>query len=120
MARIVSHATSGIDPKWVMMAPVSGARKAAERAGWTLDSIDLFEFNEAFAVQALAIMRELGLPPEKVNVNGGSVAIGHAIGASGARVLVTMMYELARRNARRGLAALCLGGGNSVAMCIER
>jgi acetyl-CoA C-acetyltransferase len=120
MARIVSHATSGIDPKWVLMAPVSGARKAAERAGWTLDSIDLFEFNEAFAVQALAIMRELNLPPEKVNVNGGSVAIGHAIGASGARVLVTMMYELARRNARRGLAALCLGGGNSVAMCIER
>jgi acetyl-CoA C-acetyltransferase len=120
MARIVSHATSGIDPKWVMMAPVSGARKAAERAGWALDSIDLFEFNEAFAVQALAIMRELSIPPEKVNVNGGSVAIGHAIGASGARVLVTMMYELERRNARRGLAALCLGGGNSVAMCIER
>ncbi len=120
MARIVSHATSGIDPKWVMMAPVSGARKAAERAGWTMDSIDLFEFNEAFAVQALAIIRELGIAPEKVNVNGGSVAIGHAIGASGARVLVTMMYELERRKARRGLAALCLGGGNSVAMCIER
>jgi len=120
MARIVAHATSGVDPKWVMMAPVSGARKAAERAGWSLDSVDLFEFNEAFAVQALAIMRELNVPPEKVNVNGGSVAIGHAVGASGARVLVTMMYELARRNARRGLAALCLGGGNSVAMCIER
>ena len=120
MARIVSHATSGIDPKWVMMAPVNGARKAAERAGWTFDSIDLFEFNEAFSVQAVAIMRELSIPPEKVNVNGGSVAIGHAIGASGARVLVTMMYELARRHARRGLAALCLGGGNSVAMCIER
>lgn len=120
MARIVAHATSGIDPKWVMMAPVDGARKAAERAGWSFDSIDLFEFNEAFAVQALAILRELSLPPEKVNVNGGSVAIGHAIGSSGARVLVTMMYELARRNARRGLAALCLGGGNSVAMCIER
>jgi acetyl-CoA C-acetyltransferase len=119
MARIVSHATSGIDPKWVLMAPVSGAHKAAERAGWALDSIDLFEFNEAFSVQALAIMRELGIPPEKVNVNGGSVAIGHAIGASGARVLVTMMYELIRRKARRGLAALCLGGGNSVAMCIE-
>ncbi len=120
MARIVSHATSGIDPKWVMMAPVVGARKAVERAGWTFDSIDLFEFNEAFAAQALAVTRELGAPPEKVNVNGGSVAIGHAIGASGARVLVTMMYELARRNAHRGLAALCLGGGNSVAMCIER
>ena len=120
MARIVAHATSGVDPKWVMMAPVSGARKAAARAGWSFDSIDLFEFNEAFAVQALAIMRELGIPPQKVNVNGGSVAIGHAIGASGARVLVTMMYEMARRNVHRGLAALCLGGGNSVAMCIER
>jgi acetyl-CoA C-acetyltransferase len=120
LARIVSHATSGIDPKWVMMAPVNGARKAVERAGWTFDSIDLFEFNEAFSVQALAIMRELNLAPEKVNVNGGSVAIGHPIGASGARVLITLMYELARRKARRGLAALCLGGGNSVAMCIER
>jgi len=120
MARIVAHATSGIDPKWVMMAPVDGARKAIARAGWSIDSIDLFEFNEAFAVQALAITRELGVPQEKVNVNGGSVALGHAIGASGARVLVTMMYELIRRNARRGLAALCLGGGNSVAMCIER
>ena len=120
MARIVAHATSGVDPKWVMMAPVSGARKAAAKAGWSFDSIDLFEFNEAFAVQALAIMRELGIPPQKVNVNGGSVAIGHAIGASGARVLVTMMYEMARRNVHRGLAALCLGGGNSVAMCIER
>jgi acetyl-CoA C-acetyltransferase len=120
MARIVAHATSGIDPQWVMMAPVDGARKAAAKAGWTLDSIDLFEFNEAFSVQALAIMRELGVPPEKVNVNGGSVALGHAIGASGARVLVTIMHELIRRNARRGLAALCLGGGNSVAMAIER
>jgi len=120
MARIVAHATSGIDPQWVMMAPVEGARKALTRAGWSIDSIDLFEFNEAFAAQALAVTRELGAPPEKVNVNGGSVAIGHAIGASGARVLVTMMYELIRRNARRGLAALCLGGGNSVAMCIER
>jgi acetyl-CoA C-acetyltransferase len=120
LARIVSHATSGIDPKWVMMAPVVGARKAMERAGWTMDSIDLFEFNEAFAAQALAVTRELGVPEEKVNVNGGSVAIGHAIGASGARVLVTLMHELIRRNARRGLAALCLGGGNSVAMCIER
>jgi acetyl-CoA C-acetyltransferase len=120
MARIVAHATSGIDPRWVMMAPVNGARKAIGRAGWTIDSIDLFEFNEAFAVQALAITRELGIPPQKINVNGGSVAIGHAIGASGARVLVTLMYEMARRNVHRGLAALCLGGGNSVAMAIER
>jgi len=120
LARIVSHATSGIDPKWVMMAPVNGARKALDRAGWSIADVDLFEFNEAFAAQALAVTRELGAPAEKVNVNGGSVAIGHAIGASGARVLVTMMHELIRRNARRGLAALCLGGGNSVAMCIER
>ena len=120
LARIVSHATSGIDPKWVMMAPVNGARKALDRAGWSIADIDLFEFNEAFAAQALAVTRELGAPAEKVNVNGGSVAIGHAIAASGARVLVTMMHELIRRNARRGLAALCLGGGNSVAMCIER
>jgi acetyl-CoA C-acetyltransferase len=120
MARIVAHATSGIDPKWVMMAPVNGARKAMQKAGWSVADVDLFEFNEAFAVQAIAVTRELGVPMEKVNVNGGSVAIGHAIGASGARVLVTMMYELARRNAKRGVAALCLGGGNSVAMAIER
>jgi acetyl-CoA C-acetyltransferase len=120
MAHIVAHATSGIDPKWVMMAPVNGARKAMHKAGWSVADVDLFEFNEAFAVQAIAVTRELGVPMEKVNVNGGSVAIGHAIGASGARVLVTMMYELARRNAKRGVAALCLGGGNSVAMAIER
>jgi acetyl-CoA C-acetyltransferase len=120
LARIVSHATSGIDPKWVMMAPVNGARKALDRAGWSIADIDLFEFNEAFAAQALAVTRELGAEPDKVNVNCGSVAIGHAIGASGARVLVTMTHELIRRNAHRGLAALCLGGGNSVAMCIER
>ena len=120
MAHIVAHATSGIDPKWVMMAPVNGARKAMQKAGWSVGDVDLFEFNEAFAVQAIAVTRELGVPMEKVNVNGGSVAIGHAIGASGARVLVTMMYELARRNAKRGVAALCLGGGNSVAMAIER
>lgn len=120
MARIVAHATSGIDPKWVMMAPVRGTRRAMERAGWPVEDIDLFELNEAFAVQAIALTRELGIPMEKVNVNGGSVAIGHAIGSSGARVLVTMMYEMKRRGVRRGLAALCLGGGNSVAMAIER
>jgi len=120
MARIVAHATSGIDPKWVMMAPVNGARKVMARAGWRVGDVDLFEFNEAFAAQAIAVTRELGVPMEKVNVNGGSVALGHAIGASGARVLVTMMYELARRHAKRGVAALCLGGGNSVAMAVER
>jgi acetyl-CoA C-acetyltransferase len=120
LARIVAHATSGIDPQWVLMAPVNGARKVMAKAGWTVDSIDLFEFNEAFAVQALAVTRELGVPLERVNVNGGSVAIGHAIGASGARVLVTLLYEMIRRDAHRGLAALCLGGGNSVSMAIER
>ena len=120
MARIVAHATSGIDPKWVMMAPVNGARKALQRAGWSVNDVDLFELNEAFSVQALAVTRELGVPMEKVNVNGGSVAIGHPIGASGARVLVTLLYAMQQRNAKRGLAALCLGGGNSVAMAIER
>jgi acetyl-CoA C-acetyltransferase len=120
MARIVAHATSGIDPKWVMMAPVAGVRKALERAGWSASDVDLFELNEAFAVQAIAVTRELGVPMEKVNVNGGSVAIGHPIGASGARVLVTLLHAMQQRNAKRGLAALCLGGGNSVAMAIER
>ncbi|MGB9147003.1 MAG: acetyl-CoA C-acetyltransferase, partial [Acidobacteriaceae bacterium] len=120
MARIVAHATSGIDPKWVMMAPVNGAKTVMKKAGWSVGDVDLFELNEAFAVQAIAVTRELGIPLDKVNVNGGSVAIGHAIGASGARVLVTLMYELARRGARRGVAALCLGGGNSVAMAVER
>ncbi|HTX40980.1 MAG TPA: acetyl-CoA C-acetyltransferase [Acidobacteriaceae bacterium] len=120
MGRIVAHATSGIDPKWVMLAPVNGAKTVMKKAGWSVAEVDLFELNEAFAVQAIAVTRELGIPMEKVNVNGGSVAIGHAIGSSGARVLVTMLYEMARRDARRGVAALCLGGGNSVAMAIEK
>ena len=120
MARIVAHATSGVDPKWVMMAPVTGVRKVLARAGWSIADVDLFELNEAFAVQAIAISRELGVPSEKLNVSGGSVAIGHPIGASGARVLVTLLHEMVQRNARRGLVALCLGGGNSVAMALER
>jgi len=120
LGRIVAHATSGIDPKWVMMAPVAGAKKVLAKAGWQPGDVDLFEFNEAFAAQAIAVSREVGAPMEKVNVNGGSVAIGHAIGASGARVLVTLLYELGRRKAKRGVAALCLGGGNSVAMAVER
>lgn len=119
MVRIVAQATSGVDPKWVMMAPVTGVRKVLERAGWSADSVDLFELNEAFSVQAIAVTRELGLPLEKVNVNGGAVAIGHPIGASGARVLVTLIYEMMRRDAKRGVAALCLGGGNSVAVAVE-
>ena len=120
LVTIRAQATSGIDPKWVMMAPVSGVHKVLERAGWTAESVDLFELNEAFSVQAIAVTRELGIPLEKVNVNGGAVAIGHPIGASGARVLITLIYEMMRRDVKRGVAALCLGGGNSVAMAVER
>jgi acetyl-CoA C-acetyltransferase len=120
MVRIRAQATSGVDPAWVMMAPVTGVQKVLAKAGWTADSVDLFELNEAFAVQAIAVTRELGIPFEKVNVNGGAVAIGHPIGASGARVLVTLIYEMIRRDVHRGVAALCLGGGNSVAMAVER
>jgi acetyl-CoA C-acetyltransferase len=120
MVRIVAQATSGVEPKWVMMAPVDAVRKIWEKTGWKKDEVDLYELNEAFSVQALGVMRELGLDPNKVNVNGGAVAIGHPIGASGARVLVTLIYEMARRNAKRGIAALCLGGGNAVAMAVER
>ena len=120
MVRIVAQATSGVEPKWVMMAPVEAVKKIWEKTGWKSDDVDLYELNEAFSVQALGVMRELGLDPNKVNVNGGAVAIGHPIGASGARVLVTLIYEMTRRNAKRGIAALCLGGGNAVAMAVER
>jgi acetyl-CoA C-acetyltransferase len=120
MVRIVAQATSGVEPKWVMMAPVDAVRKIWEKTGWKADDIDLYELNEAFSVQALGVMRELGLDPHKVNVNGGAVAIGHPIGASGARVLVTLIYEMIRRDVKRGIAALCLGGGNAVAMGVER
>src|SRR5438128_582993 len=120
MVRIVAQATSGIDPKWVMMAPVSAVRKIWEKTGWKNEDVDLYELNEAFSAQALAVMRELDLDPNKVNVNGGAVAIGHPIGASGARVLVTLIYEMIRRNVHRGVATLCLGGGDAVAMAVER
>jgi acetyl-CoA C-acetyltransferase len=120
MVRIVAQATSGVEPKWVMMAPVDAVRKIWEKTGWKNDDVDLYELNEAFSVQALGVMRELKLDPNKVNVNGGAVAIGHPIGASGARVLVTLIYEMARRDVKRGIAALCLGGGNAVAMAVER
>jgi acetyl-CoA C-acetyltransferase len=120
MARIVAQASSGIDPAWVMMAPVSAVRQIWQKTGWKNDDVDLYELNEAFSVQALGVMLELGLDPAKVNVNGGAVAIGHPIGASGARVLVTLIYEMMRRNVHRGIAALCLGGGNAVAMAVER
>jgi acetyl-CoA C-acetyltransferase len=120
IARIVAQATSGVDPAWVMMAPVEGVRRLWKKTGWKADDPDLYELNEAFSVQALAVIRELGLNPEKVNVNGGAVAIGHPIGASGARILVTLLHEMIRRNSRKGVAALCLGGGNSVALAVER
>ncbi|HXO31040.1 MAG TPA: acetyl-CoA C-acetyltransferase [Candidatus Acidoferrales bacterium] len=120
MVRIVAQATSGVEPKWVMMAPVDAVRKIWEKTGWKNEDVDLYELNEAFSVQALAVTHELGLDLNKVNVNGGAVAIGHPIGASGARLLVTLIYEMARRNAKRGIAALCLGGGNAVAMAVER
>ena len=120
MARIVAQATSGVEPKLVMMAPVTAIQKTVERAGWDLADVDLIELNEAFAVQAVAITGELRLDPAKLNVNGGAVALGHPIGASGARILVTLLYEMQRRDVKRGVAALCLGGGNAVAMAVER
>jgi acetyl-CoA C-acetyltransferase len=120
LARIVGQATSGLAPKMVMMTPVEAVRKVASKVGWNLEDVDLFEINEAFSVQLVAVMRELGIDPAKVNVNGGAVALGHPIGASGARVLTTLLYEMKRRNVRRGIAALCLGGGNGVALAVER
>jgi acetyl-CoA C-acetyltransferase len=120
MVRIVAQSTSGIDPAWVMMAPVDAVRQIWKKTGWRNEDVDLYELNEAFSVQALGVMRELGLDPARVNVNGGAVAIGHPIGASGARILVTLIYEMVRRDVHRGIAALCLGGGNAVAMAVER
>ena len=120
IARIIGNAVSGIEPAMVMMAPVKAVRKLVEKIGWKLADVDLFELNEAFSVQALAVIEQLELNPERVNVNGGAVALGHPIGASGARILVTLLYEMQRRKARRGIAALCLGGGNAVALAVER
>ena len=121
MAHIVAQAVSGVEPKWVMMAPVEAVEKLLRKTGWDRDrDVDLYELNEAFAVQAIAVMRELRLDPAKVNVNGGAVAIGHPIGASGARILVTLLYEMQRRGVHRGIAALCLGGGNAAALAVER
>ncbi|MEO8074497.1 MAG: acetyl-CoA C-acyltransferase, partial [Acidobacteriota bacterium] len=120
LARIVAYATSGIEPKMIMMAPVEGVKNVLKKAGWTMEEVDLFELNEAFSVQALGVMQELGLDMEKVNVNGGAVALGHAIGNSGGRILTTLLYEMKRRDVKKGVAALCLGGGNSVAMAVER
>lgn len=120
LGRVVASATSGIEPKMIMMAPVQGVLNVLKKAGWTMEEVDLFELNEAFSVQALGVMMELGLDRSKVNVNGGAVALGHAIGNSGGRVLTTLLYEMKRRGSKKGIAALCLGGGNSVAMAVER
>lgn len=120
MARIIAQATSGVAPEWVMMAPVDAIRQIWQKTGWKANDVDLYEINEAFSVAAWAVNNELGLDVARVNVNGGAVALGHPIGASGARILVTLLYEMQKRDAKRGIAALCLGGGNAVAMAIER
>ena len=120
LARIAGQATSGLPPKFVLMTPVEAVRRVAAKVGWDLKDVDLFELNEAFAVQAVAVLGELGIDPQKVNVTGGAVALGHAIGSSGARVLTTLLYALKRRNTKRGIATLCLGGGNGVALAVER
>ena len=120
MARIVGQAVSGLSPKWILMTPVQAVQKLMSKVGWALDDVDLFELNEAFSVQAVAVTRELGLDPAKVNVHGGAVALGHPIGASGARVLTTLLYAMQRRQVTRGVATLCLGGGNGVALAVER
>ncbi len=120
LARIVSWATAGVDPAIMGTGPIPASRKALEKAGWTTDDLDLVEANEAFAAQALAVNKDLGWDPAKVNVNGGAIALGHPIGASGARVLITLLYEMARRDAKKGLVTLCIGGGMGIAMCLER
>jgi len=120
LARIVSWATAGVDPKIMGSGPIPASRKALEKAGWKIGDVDLIEANEAFAAQALAVNKDLGVDPAKVNVNGGAIAIGHPIGASGARVLVTLLHEMQKRDAKKGLATLCIGGGMGIAMCVER
>ena len=120
LARIASWANAGVDPAIMGTGPIPASRKAMQKAGWSFDELDLIESNEAFAAQSLCVVRELGLDPQKVNVNGGAIAIGHPIGASGARILTTLLYEMKRRGAGRGLATLCVGGGMGVAICVER
>ena len=120
LARIVAQAVSGLPPKYVLMTPVEAVRRVVAKAGWSLDDVDLIELNEAFSAQAVAVTRELGLDAARVNVQGGAVALGHAIGSSGARVLTTLLYALRRTGGRRGIATLCLGGGNGVALAVER
>ena len=120
LARIVSWATAGVDPAVMGTGPIPASRKALERAGWSVDDLDLIESNEAFAAQAIAVNRDMGWDTDKVNVNGGAIALGHPIGASGGRVLITLLHEMAKRDAKKGLATLCIGGGMGIAMCVER
>jgi acetyl-CoA C-acetyltransferase len=120
MARIVGQATSGLAPKFLLMTPVQAVQRLLEKVKWSINDVDLLELNEAFSVQAVAVLRELGADPSKVNVNGGAVALGHPIGASGARILTTLLYALRDRSLKRGVATLCLGGGNGVALAVER
>lgn len=120
LATVKSWASAGVDPSIMGIGPVPAVKKALEKAGWSVDDLDLIEANEAFASQALSVCQELGLPADKVNVNGGAIAIGHPIGASGARVLTTLLYEMEKRDAKKGLATLCIGGGMGIAMCVER
>jgi acetyl-CoA C-acetyltransferase len=120
MARIVSWATAGVDPAIMGTGPIPASRKALEKAGWSVGDLDLVEANEAFAAQACAVNKDMGWDPDIVNVNGGAIAIGHPVGASGARVFNTLLFEMQRRDAKKGLATLCIGGGMGVALCVER
>jgi acetyl-CoA C-acetyltransferase len=120
LAKIVSWATCGVDPALMGSGPIPASKKALEKAGWNINDLDLVESNEAFAAQSIAVIKELKIPIEKVNVNGGAIALGHPIGASGARIVVTLIHEMIRRNSKKGLATLCIGGGMGIAMCIER
>jgi acetyl-CoA C-acetyltransferase len=119
LARIVAQATAGLDPKLLLMTPVEAVRMVLPKAGWKIEDVDLFELNEAFSVQAVAVIRELGIDANTVNIHGGAVALGHAIGSSGSRVLTTLIYALRRHGKKRGIATLCLGGGNGVALAVE-
>jgi len=120
LARVVAYTTTGIEPELVMMAPVDAVNTVLDKTGWSRDEVDLYELNEAFAVQSVAVVKELGIDPEKVNVNGGAVALGHPIGASGARILTTLLHAMKQRSAQRGIAAMCMGGGNGVALAVEK
>ena len=120
LAKIVSWGTCGVDPSLMGLGPIPASKKALKKAGWKISDLDLIESNEAFAAQSLAVIKDLEIPKEKINVNGGAIALGHPIGASGARILVTLLHEMDKRNSKKGLATLCIGGGMGIAMCLER